>query len=61
MTTSKQLINQLGGTAKLARFLGIPKPTVQAWHQRGIPPKYLLSHAKMFRKAEKEISSLVEK
>jgi hypothetical protein len=56
MENSKQIIEALGDSAVLAKYLGIPKTTVQSWKTRGIPAKWQLSHPKLWRRGIKLIS-----
>lgn len=51
---SEKIIDALGGPAKLAKKFGIPKPTVQAWKKRGIPPKWILAHMALFKRGERK-------
>lgn len=37
MDTHSKLINKLGGTAAVARFLKVPANYVSKWRRRGIP------------------------
>lgn len=53
MNTHEQIIDRLGGPAKVAQMLGIAgeKGAVQRvsnWKRRGIPPRILLEHQNVF-------------
>lgn len=54
MCSDKQLIDDLGGPAKVAELLGYDKhggvQRVQNWTTRGIPPKVKLEHPDLFIK-----------
>lgn len=54
MNSHEQIIERLGGPAKVARMLGIAdeKGAIQRvsnWKRRGIPPRVLLEHPKVFK------------
>ncbi len=55
MTNDKQLIEELGGPAKVAELLGYNKDggvqRVHNWTTRGIPPKVKLAHPDIFLKS----------
>lgn len=55
MENSDKIIDALGGAAVVAKILGLPKPTVQAWKAkgRGIPPKIQLAYPKLIRKGKR--------
>jgi hypothetical protein len=44
----KELINRLGGSAKLAARLGYSVQRVENWKKRGIPPQERLNHPDVF-------------
>lgn len=52
MSSDKQIIEALGGAAKVAELLGLDKhggtQRVHNWIARGIPPKVKLSHPHLF-------------
>lgn len=54
MKTDKEIIEDLGGSAKVARLLGYDKKNgtqrVHNWLSRGIPSKIKLSFPKYFQK-----------
>lgn len=54
MTNDKQLIEDLGGAAKVAELLGYEKhggvQRVHNWTVRGIPAKVKLAHPELFLK-----------
>ena len=52
-TESEKIIDALGGTATLAKDIGVGRPTIQAWKRRQIPYKYLLSHQRLFSKGHR--------
>lgn len=61
MMTDSELIQSLGGPAKVASMLGYPKhggtQRVQNWLGRGIPPKVKVDHPEIFLGADgKELS-----
>jgi DNA-binding transcriptional regulator YdaS (Cro superfamily) len=41
--TWDSVIDDLGGTGKVASALGLEPPTVSVWRERGIPPKRWLA------------------
>lgn len=61
MSTDKQLIDDLGGPAKVAELLGYTKhggvQRVQNWTTRGIPPKVKLEHPELFLKPAAQASA----
>jgi len=54
MSNDKQIIEDLGGPAKVAELLGYDKhggvQRVQNWTTRGIPPKVKIEHPDLFLK-----------
>jgi len=48
MSTDKELIESLGGPAKLAARLKCSVQRVQNWKERGIPPRVRLDHPDVF-------------
>ena len=65
--TDAQIIEALGDAATLSPILtkyeldagrkAVPKPTIQAWKKRNIPPKYLLRYPKLFAKGRKLVKT----
>lgn len=57
---AKQLIERLGGPAKVAEMLGFKKSggvqRVQNWKERGIPASVILDHQSVFA-PEKNVSA----
>ena len=57
MTANQNIIEMLGGSRKVAEILGIlgepgAVQRVSNWRTRGIPPKVLLDHPQLLRKAK---------
>nr|WP_082493656.1 YdaS family helix-turn-helix protein [Massilia sp. Leaf139] len=48
MSADKDLIESLGGPAKLAARLGCSVQRVQNWKERGIPPRVRLDNPDVF-------------
>lgn len=48
MSKDKQLIESLGGAAKVAGQLGYSVQRVQNWKERGIPAQVKLDHPELF-------------
>lgn len=48
MSSDKELIESLGGSAKLALLLGFSVQRVENWKERGIPPRVRLDHPHIF-------------
>ena len=48
-----QLIEELGGPAKLAKRLGFTVQRVTNWRVRGIPPKVKIDHQRLCLKRRK--------
>lgn len=48
MSSDKELIERLGGPAKLAARLGYSIQRVQNWKERGIPAQVRLDHPDVF-------------
>jgi hypothetical protein len=48
MTSDKELIKSLGGSAKLAQRLGYSIQRVENWKARGIPAQVRLDNPKIF-------------
>jgi len=48
MPTDKELIESLGGPAKVAARLGYTVQRVQNWKERGIPAQVRLDHPDVF-------------
>lgn len=48
MSTDKEHIDRLGGSAKVAQMLGYTVQRVQNWKDRGIPAREKLAHPEMF-------------
>ncbi|USE79012.1 hypothetical protein NDR89_20460 [Cupriavidus gilardii] len=52
MTTDRELIEQLGGAARVAELLKFKKPggvqRVHNWKERGIPAAVKLAHPELF-------------
>lgn len=48
MTSDKELIESLGGSAKLAARLGYSVQRVENWKARGIPAQVRLDHPDVF-------------
>ena len=53
ITESEKIINALGGTLKLAKKLNMREEAVQAWKKRGIPPKHILAHQRLFNRGKR--------
>lgn len=56
--TDRELIEKLGGPAKVAELLDFPKPDgarrVHNWLARGIPAKVKVEHPELFMPAERK-------
>lgn len=48
-----KIIEALGNPSKLSKMLGIPASNINNWKTRGIPFKYQISHAKLWKKGRK--------
>lgn len=48
MTTDKEQIERLGGSAEVARMLGYTVQRVQNWKDRGVPAKVKLTRPDLF-------------
>lgn len=47
-TTDSEIIDQLGGTGRVASIFGITNPTVSEWRERGIPTSRKQTLAMLF-------------
>jgi hypothetical protein len=52
---ARRVIEQIGGSAYLARILGLPKTTVQSWKGSRIPDVYALRLARLSGLAPEDI------
>jgi DNA-binding transcriptional regulator YdaS (Cro superfamily) len=52
---ARRVIEQIGGSAYLARILGLPKTTVQSWKGSRIPDVYAIRLARLSGLAPEEI------
>ena len=57
-TESAKIVDALGGVAYLAKKLGMPRPTIQAWKARGIPPRFQLEHPRLMTKGRRLVAQM---
>jgi len=48
MQSIKDILNQCGGTMKVANALGLSQITIEGWKRTGIPPRHLFELQRKF-------------